>query len=110
MGLFFLRFGVAAVFMYHSIGKLRDPERFAHGMGWNFGQALGLGIIEFMSALAVLGGVGAGTAALFLMIIMAGAIYHKVFKWNIPFMGRDKTGWELDFLLFLACFTIYLRF
>ena len=82
----------------------------ASGADWNIGQVLGLGIIEFMSALAILGGVGTRFAALALMVVMLGAMYHKIKKWHIPFMAHDKTGWEFDFLLFLANLTIYLKY
>ena len=108
--LFFLRFAVAVIFIYHAIPKLKDPKAMAMGMGWSRGQALGLGIVEFISALGILGGVGVRFSAFLLMTVMIGAMYHKMFKWHVPFMARDKTGWELDFLILLSLFTIYLRY
>ena len=109
-GLFFLRLGVGAIFIYHAVPKLKDPKMMAGAMGWTAGQVLGLGIIEFMSALAILGGVGTRFASLALMVIMLGAIYHKIKKWHVPFMAQNGTGWEFDFLLFLANLTIYLKY
>lgn len=82
----------------------------AMGIGWSSGQVIGLGIVEFISALAVLGGVGTRFGSLALMAVMIGAIYHKIAKWHVPFMAHDKTGWEFDFLIFLSLLTIYLRY
>lgn len=109
-GLFFLRFAVAVIFIYHSTPKLKDPKKMAPGIGWAPTQVLGLGVVEFMSALGILGGVATKFSALILMIIMLGAIYHKIKKWHIPFMGASTTGWEFDFLLFCASLTIYLQY
>lgn len=108
--LFFLRFGVAAIFIYHAVPKLKDAKMMANAMGWSVGQVIGLGIIEFMSALAILGGIGTRFASLALMAVMVGAMYYKIKKWNIPFSANDKTGWEFDFILFLANLTIYLKY
>jgi uncharacterized membrane protein YphA (DoxX/SURF4 family) len=108
-GLFFLRLAVGLIFIYHAVPKLQDPKRMAGGLGWSQGQVFGLGIIEFMCSVAILAGVSAKVAAFVLMLVMVGAIYHKIKKWNIPFMAHDKTGWEFDFLLLAATLTIYLR-
>lgn len=107
--LFLLRLGVGIIFIYHSIPKLKEPNSLAGGIGWTKDQVLGLGIIEFMSGLALIGGVATHLASLSLMIVMAGAIYYKIKKWNVPFFAHDKTGWEFDFILFLSNLTIYLR-
>lgn len=106
--LFFLRFAVAGIFIYHAVPKLRDPVKIASGIGWHPNQVLGLGIIEFMSSLAILGGVGIHFGSLALMAVMVGAIYHKIAKWKVHFMAANSTGWELDFILFFANLTIYL--
>lgn len=105
-----LRFGVAVIFIYHAVPKLKDPKAMAGGMGWGSQQVMGLGILEFMSALAILGGIGVKLGSLILMAVMAGAMFHKIKTWHIPFMAHDKTGWEFDFLLFLANLTIYLKY
>lgn len=109
-GLFFLRFAVAVIFIYHSIPKLKDPKVMASGIGWTPTQVLGLGMAEFMSALGILGVIATKFSALVLMVVMLGAIYHKIRKWHIPFMGLNNTGWEFDFILFCANLTIYLRY
>ena len=109
-GLFFIRLAVAVIFMYHALPKLKDPKAMASGMNWAPNQALGLGIVEFMSALAILGGISVKFASLMLMVVMLGAMYHKIKKWHVPFMSNTGTGWEFDFLLFCANLTLYLKY
>ena len=81
----------------------------AQGMGWTSTQVLGLGMLEFMGALGLIGGVGVRISSLALSAVMLGAIYHKMKKWNVPFMSSNSTGWEFDFLLLCANLTIYLK-
>lgn len=109
-GLFFLRLAVGIIFIYHSVPKLKDPKSMASGIGWAPVQVLGLGLVEFISALGILGGVATKLSALVLMVIMLGAIYYKAKKWHISFASHSSTGWEFDFLLFCASLTIYLRY
>ena len=108
--LFFLRLAVAIIFIFHAVPKLRNPNAMASGMGWTSSQVLGLGIIEFICALSIAGGIGTRFTTLILMAVMAGAIYHKIKKWNISFIGQNATGWEFDMLLFVANLTIYLKY
>lgn len=107
--LFLLRLAVGTIFIYHAIPKLKDPKSMATGMGWNVNQVLGLGIIEFISAIGLIGGVAVHISSLALSAVMMGAIYHKIKKWHVPFMANDKTGWEFDFLILCATLTIYLK-
>jgi uncharacterized membrane protein YphA (DoxX/SURF4 family) len=37
---------------------------------------------------------------------MLGALWHKMFKWKIPFLAADKTGWEFDFILLGAAIAL----
>lgn len=108
--LFFLRLAVAVIFIFHAVPKLKNPKAMASSMGWSSGQVLGLGIVEFVSALSIVGGVGTRFSALALMVIMLGAIYHKMKKWNVPFSSQSSTGWEFDLILFAANLTIYLKY
>lgn len=107
--LFFLRLAVGAIFIYHAVPKLKDPKQMSAGIGWAPMQVLGLGILEFMSALAIIGGVGTRFGSLVLMAVMVGAMYYKINKWHIPFMAHNGTGWEFDMLLFASSMTIYLN-
>lgn len=103
-----MRLAVGIIFIYHAIPKLRDPGKMAQGLGWDKNQVLGLGIIEFMASLGLIGGVATNISSLFLMLVMVGAMYHKIAKWKVHFMAANSTGWEFDFLIFCASLTIYL--
>ena len=109
-GLFLLRLAVGSIFIVHAIPKLKEPKTMATGMGWTLNQVLGLGIIEFISGLALIGGVGIKTVSFVLAIVMLGAIYHKIKKWHVPFMSHNGTGWEFDMLLLAANLTLYFKF
>lgn len=109
-GLFLLRLAVGAVFIHHAIPKLREPKAMASGIGWNQNQVFGLGIIEFISGVALIGGVGVRMASIALAIVMLGAIYHKIKKWHVPFTSSNSTGWEFDMVLLAAGLTIYLKY
>jgi len=65
-----------------------------------------LGLVEFLSGLALVLGLYAEIGALLVGIIMLGALWHKMFKWNIPFFAMDKTGWEFDLILLGAAISI----
>jgi len=107
--LFLLRLAVGAIFIYHAVPKLRDPRKMASSMGWSSSQALGLGIVEFISGFALIGGVGVKMASLALIVVMLGAIFHKIKKWHVPFKADNATGWEFDMLLLAANLTLYLK-
>ena len=107
--LFLLRLAVGAIFIHHAVPKLKEPKKMASGMGWTSNQVFGLGIIEFISGLSVIGGVGVKLASLALAVIMLGAIYHKIKKWSVPFSAPNTTGWEFDLILLAASLTLYLK-
>jgi uncharacterized membrane protein YphA (DoxX/SURF4 family) len=61
-----------------------------------------LSICEPLGAIAVVTGFLTQLAALGFCIIMCGAIYSKIVAWKMPFMAHDKTGWELDAIVFAS--------
>jgi len=109
-GLFLLRLAVGSIFIYHSLPKLKEPKAMAGGIGWTSNQVFGLGIIEFICGLSIIGGIGVQLVSAVLAVIMLGAIYHKIKKWNVPFMSHSSTGWEFDMLLLAANLTLYLKY
>jgi uncharacterized membrane protein YphA (DoxX/SURF4 family) len=106
--LFLLRLAVGILFINHSVPKLREPQKMASGMNWTNVQVMGLGIIEFMSAIGIIGGVAIRISALLLSCVMLAAIYYKMKRWHVPFISNNSTGWELDFMVLAATLTIYL--
>jgi putative oxidoreductase len=107
-GLLVLRIFLGMIFIFHSIPKLKMPKAMAKGMGWSFGFVVLLGLIEFISALAVIFGFYADIGALLLVLIMLGALYYKIFVWKVPFIGEKTTGWEFDLILLGAAITVLL--
>lgn len=93
LGLFILRLVVAVVFLVHAFPKLQNK------MGNAF---LLLGIVEALSALALIAGWQTHIAAILLAIIMIGAIWMKKMKWSVPFTTMNATGWEFDVVLLAA--------
>ena len=99
LGLFLLRLVVAIIFIYHSLPKLKTPQNMATGMNWPKSAVFLLGLVELLSALALIIGIYVQLAALLLMIVMLGALTLKITKWHTPFSGKDTTGWEFDLLI-----------
>lgn len=108
IGLFLLRLAVAAVFIYHSLPKLKNARKMAEAMDWPMGAALALGLVELLAAIGLILGLYTQLAALLLAIVMIGAIYFKIIKWRTPFSAMDKMGWEFDLILLAANVAILL--
>ncbi len=106
VGLLVLRFFLGIIFIYHGMPKLTASRTMAKGMGWSSSSVVLLGLVEFLSGLAVILGFYTEIAALLVAIVMLGALFHKMFKWNIPFSAMDKTGWEFDLILLGAAIVL----
>lgn len=104
--LLILRLAVAAVFIYHSLPKIKNYKGTAQAIGASANMVLALGLVEFISSVGLILGFYNQLFALLLAIIMVGAIWFKIVKWKVPFMAMDKTGWEFDFILLAANATI----
>lgn len=102
IGLLILRLAVAAIFIYHSVPKLKNAKNMAPMLGAPAVMVLLLGAVEMLSSLGLVFGVYTRLSALLLAIVMVGAIYFKTVKWRIPFAAMDKTGWEFDLILLAA--------
>lgn len=107
LGLFALRLAVAAVFIYHGWSKLRAPSKMAQGMGWTSWMVALLGLVEFGSGLMLLSGFHFRWGATLLVLVMFGAIYHKIFKWKMKFSMSNAVGWEFDLTLLAANLAIF---
>lgn len=102
MGLFILRLAVAAIFIVHSLPKIKNAKGVAQGMGMSANSVLILGLVEFISSTGLILGFYAQFSALLLAIVMVGAIWLKTTKWKVPFTAMDKMGWEFDLILLSA--------
>ena len=108
IGLLLLRLGIGVIFLVHGLPKIRKPKNMAKGMGWKPVVVVLLGLIEVLSAIAVIVGLYAEVAALLLALVMVGALIHKILIWKVSFIAMDKTGWELDLMLLLTALCIAL--
>jgi len=95
LALFLLRLAIASVFFMHGWMKLSNSK----AVGPFF---TALGAVETLSALSLITGLYTQFAAAALVLVMLGALYHKIFKWKMKFMEEKATGWELDFVLLAA--------
>lgn len=105
-GLLILRVFLGIIFVYHGMPKMKMPGAMGKGMGWSGGSVFFLGFVEFLSGLALILGFYTEIGALLVGLVMLGAIYHKMFKWKIPFSAMDKSGWEFDLILLGAAIAV----
>lgn len=107
-GLLVLRVFLGIIFIYHGMPKLMMSGKMAKGMGWSSGSVILLGLVELLAGLSVILGFYTEIASLLVIIVMLGALFHKMFKWNIPFSAMDKMGWEFDLILLGAAVALLL--
>lgn len=106
LGFLALRLALGAVFFVHGIPKLKSASVMAQGMGKPSWLIMLLGLVEILSATLVTLGAWEQLGALGITIVMLGAIFHKMFKWHMPFMAPQSTGWEFDLILLASALLI----
>lgn len=95
-----LRIGLAAVFIYHGLPKLKMPAMVASLYGAPSFVGLIHGLVEFIAGLALLTAFYR-EASLVLSVIMLGALYFHIVKWRTPFAKKGiGPGWEFELILF----------
>jgi uncharacterized membrane protein YphA (DoxX/SURF4 family) len=102
-GLWILQIVVGLIFIVHSSFKLKS--------GGNFFKIGGKahGLVEIVGGIALILNFHVRAVALVFAVIMLGAIWFKMFKWQVPFMAHDKTGWEFDLILLAANIFLMVR-
>ncbi len=100
----FLRIGLASVFLYHGGGKFLDLSGMAEGMGMPVFMVVLIALVEVGSVLLILaGGVAKDwmtrVAGLGFAVIMVGAIFmvHLQYGWN----SVGELGMEFQFTLLM---------
>jgi len=104
--LFILRVILGIIFIYHGFPKLTKARKVMLFNSKKF--TLVLGFFETFSGLFIILGLLTQVAALILSLVMLGAIYNKILKWNIPFAAYDKLGWEFDLVLLAGNLVLFL--
>jgi putative oxidoreductase len=92
---------VAAIFGASGWSHLRDPKGRARSIGMSPAFTTFLGAAELAGGLGVAFGVLTQLAAIGLILVMLGAIHHKVFVWHTGFWGDKASGWHYDLMLVL---------
>lgn len=103
-GLLGLRLAVGAIFFIHgwakwAMWKMQPSTQMPAQM---IAVMKLLSITEPLAALALIIGVFVQPAALWLSLVMVGAIYLKTSKWKVPFTAQNTSGWEFDLILLAA--------
>lgn len=103
-GLLALRLAVGAIFLVHGKAKwaMWKMQPSAQMPAQMLGVMKVLSIGEPLAALALITGVFVQLAALWLSLVMVGAIYLKISKWKVPFTAQNTMGWEFDLILLAA--------
>lgn len=109
LGNWVLRIGLAAVFIYHGLPKLKNPSSVASIYGAPSFVGLVHGLVEVLGGLALVLGIYDRQAALVLSVIMLGALYFHLFKWRTPFSKKGiGPGWEFELILLGGLLTLLL--
>lgn len=100
--LLILRLVVSVIFIYHGLLKFSNTAGIAQAVGMSSGLVSVLGFIELLAGLFLILGILVQYASVVLALIMVGAIYFKIFVWQVPFVAAQATGWEFDLILLAA--------
>ena len=90
-----LRIIVAIIFFSSGKNHLMQPGKRSESVGLSKQATLLLGVAEVIGAFSIAFGI-------FLIMVMLGAIYKKIFKWNVGFYSDKGFGWHYDLLLLCA--------
>jgi putative oxidoreductase len=101
VSLLLLRLMVGAVFITSGWSHFTKSEERSKSIGMSKGFTLALGFGELAAGLGVTLGVLTQIAAMFLILVMLGAIHRKIFVWHTGFWGEKASGWHYDLMLVL---------
>lgn len=107
VGLFIMRLMVGGLFLYSGQLKIRDLKKFAEHNQLPIPVAGIVAFFELVAGLALILGILTQMAALIIIGIMLGALYHHIFKWKSPYWAQEK-GWEYDLMWVVMCLVILL--
>ena len=99
IGLLILRIVIGIIFIYHGLPKLLNSSKMSAGIGMSATFIFILGLVEILGGLGSIVGLYTQIAAIILSIVMLGAIYNKMFVWNVPFSKSGVIGWEFDLMI-----------
>lgn len=97
-----LRIVVAIIFFSSGKSHVLEAGRRSRQIELSRKATIFLGIVEVIAAFSIAFGIYIQIGAALLIIVMLGAIYKKIFKWNTGFYADDGYGWHYDLLLLCA--------
>jgi putative oxidoreductase len=97
--LLFLRIIVAIIFFSSGVSHVKRPSKRTDLPPM---LTVLLGLVEIIAPVMIAVGIFVQIGAMMLIIVMLGAIYKKIFVWNIGFYSSDSLGWHYDLLLLCA--------
>lgn len=106
LALLVVRLALGVIFLAHGPMKFVKTKEMAAGLGLSATQVRGIGLMEVVGSLLVIGGVWEQIGAALLGIVMLGAIYFKTQKWGKDFTGEN--GWEFEFMLLTGAVAVLL--
>lgn len=103
-----LQLVVGLIFVVHGWPKFKNPAGIAGVYGAPKMVGTIHGLVEIVGGISLALGLWVEQfTAIFSLIILC-ALYFKIFKWKMPFMAQETTGWEFDLLLLAALSVILL--
>lgn len=108
-GLLALRVGVGSIFLAHGLAKraMWKMQPSAQMPAKMIKLLRLLAVCEPLGAIGVITGSLTQLAAACLAVIMVGAINLKMKVWKMKFYEKEKTGWELDFMILCSCAALF---
>jgi len=101
-----LRITVAAMFLSSGFLHVKNPRERGKSIELGTVFAFVLGIVEIAGAVALALGTYITIASVALIIVMAGAIGMKIFRWKTGMYGANNNGWYYDLLLLSSLLVI----
>jgi putative oxidoreductase len=107
IGFFLMRLIMGFMFLYSSIGKMKDVEEFSEKN--NISRTLGYFVVagELCAGIGLILGLFTQLAALIVIVLMTGTMSKHIFEWKSPYWA-SKGGWEYDLIWFTMALVIFL--
>jgi putative oxidoreductase len=103
-----LRITVGIVFLSSGWSHVSKPSERSKSIGMSKTFTQFLGTAELAGAVGIMLGILTQIAAAILIVVMAGAIWKKIFVWKVGFYADKGYGWHYDLILLSASLVIFL--
>jgi putative oxidoreductase len=112
-GVLAIRVVIGIIFIVHGWPKITGGKNMAEAMTGSPNPTMAAiftiqGLVEVAGGLLIALGIITQIAAIPLAIIMLGAIYLKMTRFNTGFYSQSTTGWEFDLLILAGLLLLFL--